>query len=454
MSNLRPWQCDQPYLLPPDPSDWISEDDIVHFIVEAVKRIPLQQFHINHTGRGSKQYHPSMMLALMIFCYTHGIFSSRKIERATYRDIAARYLTGGEHPDHDTICKFRRENEQAFKAYFLEVLKIAKETGILKIGTVSIDGTHMRANANKTKTIEYARAKELSTQLEIEIDDILKQAEQADCNDGDDGQRLPEDLSRRQKLKAKMDAACETLEQRKREAYAEEKAEYDKKKDARDEREGKKGSPPAEPSEEVDPAKRINLTDDESTLSRKSNRHAHDQIYNCMNTTDADGSQLILSAHVGKSTADSVELMDSISAIPEELGEVQVVLGDCGCASEENAQALAAKGIDAYLAISRGCDHQRTHDFRPKAKQPKPKPLPKAEAPWRIGMRKKLQSTQGKALYRKRKHTVETNFGILKSGLGMRQFLMRGFEKVDIEWQLGCSAVNTILLHNLHLKQA
>jgi transposase len=189
-----------PMLLPPDLRDWVPEDDLVHFVIEAVDRLPLEKFRVNHWGTGDAQFPPHMMLALLIYCYANGIFSSRKIERATYRDVAVRYLTAGTHPDHDTICKFRRENLEAFRESFVDVLELARELKLLKLGTVSIDGTHIKANASIDQNVTYRRAVEIREQLRLDIEELLKRAEQADAED-EDSQKLPAEVSRREKLR-------------------------------------------------------------------------------------------------------------------------------------------------------------------------------------------------------------------------------------------------------------
>ena len=203
-------------LLPPDLRDWVPEDDIVHFVIEAVERMPWtpDSFAINLRGSGSKQYSPRMMLALLVYCYANGIFSSRRIERATYRDVGVRYLTGDSHPHHDTICEFRRRNQKAFAAAFLHVLKLARELGVLKVGTVSVAGTHLDANASKSKNVRYDRAVELERQLRLDIDDLLRKAEAADADETADGQSLPEEISRRERLLEKMQEAQANLKAR------------------------------------------------------------------------------------------------------------------------------------------------------------------------------------------------------------------------------------------------
>ena len=202
----------QLYLLPPDLRDWLPEDDLAHFVVEAVERVPLERFQVNERGTGSAQYHPRMMLALLVYCYANGIFGSRRIERATYRDIGVRYVAANCHPDHDTICTFRRSNFDAVAEAFLQVLLLAKELQLLRVGTVSVDGTKVDANANKRNSLRYDRAGALREQLRGEIEGLLDQAEHADTDAAPDPQGLPEELSRRDKLRVKLDRACAELE--------------------------------------------------------------------------------------------------------------------------------------------------------------------------------------------------------------------------------------------------
>src|SRR5262245_20075362 len=188
-----------PMLLPPDLREWVGEDDLVHFVIEAVERLPLSSFVVNHRGSGDEQYPPHTMLALLIYCYANGIFSSRRIERATYRDVAVRYLTADMHPDHDTICAFRRNNFEAIAVSFVDVLELARELQLLRLGMVSTDGTHMKANASKDKNLTYERAQQLRAQLQQDVQELLDQAEQADQK-GEDPQKLPQEIARREKL--------------------------------------------------------------------------------------------------------------------------------------------------------------------------------------------------------------------------------------------------------------
>jgi transposase len=188
-----------PLLLPPDLRDWVPEDDMVHFVIGAVEQLPLSSFKVNRRGTGSEQFPPGIMLALLIYCYANGIFSSRRIERATYRDVAVRYLCGNTRPDHSTICAFRTDNEEAIAEAFLHVLNLAREMGVLKVGTISVDGSLLDANASQYRIISYERARELEEKLQEDIEELLQKAEEADEEDEDDGQSLPKEISRRQK---------------------------------------------------------------------------------------------------------------------------------------------------------------------------------------------------------------------------------------------------------------
>ena len=169
MSSFIPFSRDQAFLLPPDLKAWVPDDDLVHFIVAAVERVPIGAFRTGSQPGGKAQYHPQLMLALLVYSYANGIFSSRRIERATYRDIAVRFVAANLHPDHDTIAVFRRTNKAAFEAAFLQILLLARETGLLRLGTVAIDGTKIDANASKIRSVRYDRARELRTKLAADI---------------------------------------------------------------------------------------------------------------------------------------------------------------------------------------------------------------------------------------------------------------------------------------------
>ena len=345
--------------------DWLPEDDSVHFVLEAVERVPISAFQVNERGVGSAQYHPRMMLPLLIYCYAHGIFGSRRIERATYRDLGVRYVAANCHPDHDTICVFRRRNIKAVSEAFLQVLPMARELKLLQVGTVSVDGTQLGANASKRNSIRHDRAVALREQLRDEIDDLLGKAERVDVRDAPDPRSLPEELKRRETLKAKLDKACVELERRAKARAASERAEYERKTAAREKRDGRrKGKQIKPPLEAPRPQEQINLTDPDSALMRKNKRSGYRQCYNAQAVVDAEGSQLVLGSRVSPCASDRNELVADVDAVPDALGLPDRVLADNGYATGSEVAALENRGLEVLVAGGTE-DTRRVHDFRP-----------------------------------------------------------------------------------------
>jgi len=440
---------DTPMLLPPDLRDWVGEDDLVHLVIAAVERLPLSRFAVNYKGCGDEQYPPHLLLALVIYCYANGIFSSRRIERASYRDIAVRYLCADTHPDHDTICTFRRNNLAAIAAAFVEVLEVARELKLLRLGTVSIDGTHLKASASKDKNVTYERAQQLRAQLRLDVDELLRQAEQTDRQD-EDPQKLPDEIARREKLLRKMDEACAQLEARAKARAEAERAEYDRKVAAREERAGSsKGPEPKPPRPTPEPDEPINLTDADARLMRKSKREGYTQSYNAQAVVDADGSQLIVGQRVSTCASDANELEPDLQCIPPTLGSPATVLADCGYVNREAFARVGAptNAPELYVSVHREDAHaERRYEYRPAAKINPPKTL---TDPVLLTMAEKLKTEKGRMIYRQRACTVEPVFGIIKHVLGFRQFLLRGLQNVSGEWNLVCLAYNLKRLHSL-----
>jgi len=438
----------QPFLMPPDLRDWLPDDDIAHFILGAAERVNMAKFHVNERGSGSAQYHPRMMLALLVYSYVNGVFSSRRIERATYRDIGCRFITANLNPDHDTIAKFRRENLEAFSECFLEVLLLAKELKLLRVGTVSVDGTQIKANASKNRNVRYDRAQELRKKLKEDIDTLIKQAEKTDREEERDPQSLPEELSRRETLKAKLDEACEALKRAAKKRAEGEREEYEKKVKSRDNRKGRrKGRFIKPPDDTVRDETQTNLTDSDSRLMRKNKRSGYEQAYNAQAVVDAEGSQLILGQRITQCASDRNELATDVLSIDSGVGLPDCVLADSGYASGDEIKQLeeAIRDIEVLVATGR-TDHEREYDFRPERK---PKPLPKDSKQWIKDMKKKMETDEAKALYKLRQQTVEPVFGIIKATMGFRQFLLRGLNKIELEWCLVTLAYNCKRLHNL-----
>lgn len=440
---------DTPLLLPADLRDWVAEDDLVHFIIGAVERLPLSTFAVNQKGCGDAQYPPHAMLALLIYCYANGIFSSRRIQRATYRDVAVRYLMANHHPDHDSICAFRRNNFQAVASAFVAVLELARELKLLNLGAVSLDGTHIKASASKDKNITYERAQQVRAQLRLDVEQLLSQAEQADTQD-QDPQKLPGEIARREKLLAKMDAACAQMKARAQARAAQEQAQYQDKLAERQEREGSsKGRQPKEPKATPGPDDQINLTDPDARLMRKSRREGYTQSYNAQAVVDAQGSQLIVGQRVSTCSGDQGELEPDLQSIPSSVGQPTAVLADCGYV---NLAAFGRLGqtrpeLSLYVSVQREDAHaERRYDFRPPDKIKTPQEF---IHPVLLAMAEKLRTLEGRKIYRRRACTVEPVFGIIKAAMGFRQFLLRGLRKVTGEWNLICLAYNVRRLHRL-----
>ena len=451
MSRFVDCGRDQAFLLPPDLRDWIPEDDLAHFVIEAVERVELGAFKVNRRGSGSAQYHPRMMLALLIYCYAIGIFSSRRIERATRRDIGVRFVAANSHPDHDTIATFRRENPAAIAESFLQVLLLAKELKLVTLGVVSVDGSKFDAAASKHRSVRYDRAGELIGQLRLEIADLMERAEAADAGAGEDAQALPEEIARREALCARLDAARRRLEAQARARAEAERAAYEAKVAARAGRKGRaKGKRPKPPKGTPRGDEQSNLSDPDSRLMRKSKRHEFRQAYNAQAVVDAGGSQLIVGARVSTCASDRNELVADIAAIAAELGRPGTVLADNGYANGAEVAALEAGGIEALVATaSEG--RRRRHDFRPSGAGTAVK---EARAAWLREMAHKLDSEEGRALYRLRRQTVEPVFGVIKAVLGFTRFSLRGLDKVAGEWDLVALAYNCKRLHKLTLSLA
>lgn len=437
-----------PMLLPADLRDWVPEDDLVHFVIEAVQTLPTGEFVVNERGTGYAQYPPSMMLALLIYCYANGIFSSRRIERATHRDLGVRFLTGDTHPDHDTICSFRRQNGKLIAKFFVQVLELARELKLLQVGTISIDGTRLKANASKHRGVNYQRSGKLIDQLETEVEELLGKAEQADSQGEMDLARLPEEIVKRQELKAKLEAARQQLEERHRQEFAAEVAEYEKKKEnwEKNDRRGHEPKPPV--SRGPDPKDQTNLTDPDSRIMRKSKNEAFAQAYNAQLAVDADGSQLVLGAYVSQSSADNNELKPMVQAVSHNLGQKpQAVLADRGYINGPSIEQIQGQGIAAFVAVSAEAHERRPYDLRCEdQRRENPRQY---TAPVLVAMEQKLRTPEGRRCYLRRQASVEPVVGIIKKVLGFEQFFLRGLQKVTLEWNLVCVAYNLKRLHKL-----
>lgn len=440
-------------LLPCDMNDWMPEGHIAHFILEAVEQIPIAQFEVNYRGSGSKQYPPTMMLALLIYCYATGRFGSRSIEAATYSDVAVRYICANHHPDHDSICTFRRRNEAAFRSAFTLVLQLAQQMKLTKLGTISIDGTKVQANASKHAAVSYERASEMIAQLDLEVKELMERAQQAQEQESKEALDLPAELQRREDRKAALQKAREVIEERARELAKSKEGEYQEKLAQYKARRAKKkrgGREPGPPSSTPKDNAQYNFTDPESRIMKVNGGEHYEQCYNAQAAVDQ--AMLIVGQRVSTAANDKQELPQTVAVInPVVAGQVDTVLADSGYYSEAAVKAVETKadgtasGIKVYAAVEKSSHHKTIADLVSGVDSPVPGP----EASAFEKMRHRMRTKAGRNLYKLRKQTVEPVFGIIKEVLGFRRFRLRGLKKVSLEWTLICVSYNFKRLFNL-----
>jgi transposase len=434
MSNFRPIDRDTAFLFPPSVDEWLPQRHLARYVVEVVEGLDLSEMVKAYRGSGSGSYHPAMLLALLIYACATKVFSSRAIERATYDSVAFRFIAANGHPDHDTIATFRKRFLPQIETLFVEVLKLARTMGMLKLGTVALDGTKIHANASRHSALSYGHAKKLEKQLKREVRQLLKLAEQADAADLPDGMSIPEELERRETRLAAIAEAKQKIEARVKE---QQDGEYQHKLAARAEQEkrtGKKppGRPPAAPSGTVEDKEQINLTDEDSRIMPVAGG-GFDQCYNAQAAV-ATGSLLIVANGLTQAANDKQQLkalIDKLRDLPKQLGRVKRALADSGYLSEANVEHCAAAKIEPLIAMKR-----ERHNARWKERFAADPKAPPASASVMEKMAHRLKTRRGKKLYALRKQTPEPVFGIIKSVMGFRQFLLRGFENAKGEWNL------------------
>src|SRR5580658_1474955 len=371
-----------------------------------------------------------------------GVFSSRKLERATYDSVAFRFIAANDHPDHDTIATFRRRFLKDIEKLFVEVLQLARELGVLKMETIGLDGTKIHANASRHSALSYEHAGKIEAQLKAEVADLMAKAEAADAADVPDGMSIPDELARREERLRKIAEARATIEARARERHAREKAEHDARMAAREARTaatGKKpgGKPPAPPTEGPLPTDQVNLTDAESRIMPAAGG-GFEQSYNAQAAVAA-GSLLVVATDVVQAPNDKNQvepMLEKIGALPDGLGKVNHLLADAGYFSAGNVAACEEAGVEPAIAMGRQPHHPPLSERFEKDPAAPDDPTP-VEA-----MAHRLKTPQGRALYALRKQTPEPVFGIIKSALGFRQFSLRGLENVRGEWSLVTMAWN------------
>ena len=442
MSNFRQIDRDTGFLLPPSVDEWLPEKHLARFVVEVIDSLDLRPMSGRYRGTGSASYHPSLLLGILVYGYATGVFSSRKLERATYDSVAFRFIAANEHPDHDTIATFRRRFLKDIEGLFVQVLLLAREMGMLKMGTVGLDGTKIHANASRHSALSYEHAGKIEAQLKAEVADLMTKAEAADRADIPDGMSIPEELARREDRLAKIAEARAKIEARAKERFERERTEHDAKMAARAAKTkatGKKpgGKPPQPPTEGPLPTDQINLTDEESRIMPVAGG-GFDQCYNAQAAVAA-GSLLVVAAKVVQAPTDKQQLepmLAELKDLPDAIGQPTTLLADNGYFSGANVVACEAAGIEPMIATGRDVHHPSLNERFAVAPSAPTDPTP-VEA-----MAHRLRTPEGKKLYGLRKQTPEPVFGIIKSVMGFRQFLLRGLDNVQGEWRLVTLAWN------------
>ena len=440
---------DTPYIFPPSVQDYLPDDHLARFVVDIVDQLDLTHLSAAYSGRGSKPFHPAMLVALLFYGYATGVFSSRKLEKATYDVIPFRYICANTNPDHDTIASFRKRFLKELGALFVEVLVVAEAMGLMKLGTVSVDGTKIKANASKHKALSWDYANRLEAQLKQEVEELMRLAEEADQRSRPEDMNIPEELKRREQRLAAIASAKEKIQARAAERFEQEQAEYEDKlakRQAREKETGKKprGREPKPPSPGPQGKDQVNLTDEESRIMPTSGG-GFEQGYNAQAGVDVD-THLIVEQHVTQHTNDKQEIepiLEALDDLPEDLGEVDKLLADTGYFSEANVTKCAQANLVPFIA------QKRQRHNTPLAERFREDPELPENATALEAMSHRLQTREGKKIYALRKSTVETVFGVIKEVLGFRQFMLRGLNSVKNEWSLVCIGWNLKRMHVL-----
>lgn len=440
MSGFIPVDRQTNYLFPPSVEDWLPENHLARFIVEVIDRLDLTELTRQYAGRGSAAHHPAVLLGLLIYGYATGVPSSRKIERATYDSVAFRYIAANTHPDHDTLASFRRRFGAQLEQLFVQVLMLAREMGMLKVGKISVDGSKVKANASKHSALSWGHMKKIEQQLQQEIAQLMALAETEDRRKIPDGMDVPQEIARRQERLAALDEAKEKLAQRARErdavAQSEHEAKLAKRQAKRDAGKKPPGKDPEPPPSGPQDKDQVNLTDEQSRIMKVGG--GFDQCYNAQAAVDT-GSMLIVANFVTQAGNDSQQIEPMLVELAQHrhrVGQATHLLADTGYFSAANVDACERAGIVPLIAMKR-----EQHHLPVLERFTEPPPLAAGASPVEA-MAHRLKSRSGRADYALRKQTVEPVFGIIKHVMKFRQFLMRGVRHVGHEWNLVALAWN------------
>lgn len=425
-------------------------EHLARFIVRMIALLDLSTIYAGYAAVGGAAFAPELLLGLLFYGYATGVFSSRKLEKATYESIPFRFIAGGLHPDHDTIAHFRKTFLPQISELFVQVLLVAADLGVLKVGhiNVSFDGSKIHADASKSHAVSHDRLLELEKQLRSEVAELLALGAQADQAALPEGTDIANEVALRQRRLGNLAEAKQVLEARAKERYAAEQAEYEAKlqvRQAKAEETGHKpgGRAPQPPTPGPRPEDQYNFTDPDSRIMKNSTDQGFNQTYNAQAVVD-QATMLVVGNRVTNHPNDKNETLSDLDAVPAAVGRPKAAAGDNGFYSAANIAGLEARDIEPYLATGREPHHKNWREYF--AEQPAPPP---ADASPVVKMAHKLRTELGQAIYRLRKCTVEPVFGIIKETLGFRQFSLRGLAAVAGEWCLVCLAFNLKRLHVL-----
>lgn len=429
-TSYLPYEPNQDLLLPHSLREWLPEDHLAHFVSETIDALDLSAFYKRYEGGGARNqpFHPAMMVKVLIYAYATGVFSSRKIARKLHEDVAFRVLAAGNFPKHRTICDFRALHLDELASLLLQVVKLARECGLIKLGTIAVDGTKLRANASKHKAMSYERMQAAEVQLKEQIDALLARAAQADKAEANEPEvDIPAEIARREQRLAAIRAAQARLQQRQREADVQRGRKSDDDDSAGPDAPGKKGGRPFKRAfGEPAPKAQDNFTDPDSRIMKTS--AGFEQCYNAQTAVDAHA-QIIVAAELSNCAADSGQLKAMLEAVEQNVGsKPETALADAGYRSEETLAQLSQSGIEVIVAIGREGKQQVEVDAD--------------KRPHTAAMAAKLQTDEGRDKYRRRKAIVEPPNAWIKQVLGFRQFSFTGIEKVRCEFKLVCAALN------------
>ena len=428
--------------------DCLPPDHLARFMVDTIAHLDLSTIYARYGTRGGQPYAPEILLALLFYGYATGVFSSRKIERATYETVPFRFIAGNLHPDHDTLATFRKTFLPQLKDLFVQVLLLAQVAGVLKLGNISLDGTKIHADASKSKAVSYKHLLTLEAYLRTEVEALFALSEQAEQASLPDGLVVNHEIAIRQARLARLAEAKAVLEARAKERDASEQAEYAAKVQERQDtarRTGRtpRGRPPKAPTPGPRDKDQYNFTDPESRIMKHSSTEGFEQDYNAQVAVEQD-SLLIVGESLSNHPTDQREAEPTLDAIPAEVGAPSAGAMDNGYFSAANIAACEQRGIDPYIATGRDPHHPSWQErFAPLSEPPADDASPT------VKMAYKLKTAIGKAIYSLRKSTVEPVIGIIKEVMGFRQFSLRGEQASAGEWCLVCLAFNLKRLHSL-----